>query len=133
MTSNEISHAIMEVARGNCSVSVSARSLNMSVIDFERMMDAWEKSQQYWDKMREIAIISEMKHGKTDEEIMKDLKCSESEIERDRRLLGRTLQVFEEVREGRKTPGCGSCVAGVYISEFMKMMEQERTDEDSTE
>lgn len=128
MTSNEITDAIMEVARGNCSVNEGAKSLCMSVIDFERMMNAWEKSQQYWDKMREIAIISEIKNGKTDEEIMESLGCSESEIERDKRLLGRTLQAFKEVREGRKAPGCGSCVAGVYISEFMKMMAVEEQD-----
>lgn len=129
MPSNEITDAIMEVARGNCSVSEGAKSLNMSVIDFERMMNAWEKSQQYWDKMREIAIISEIKNGKTGDEIMKDLGCSESELERNKRRLERTLGAINEVREGNKTLACGSCIARVYISELARMMEQEKNEE----
>lgn len=133
MTNKMITDVIMGVARGNCSVSESAKALNMPIIDFERMMNAWEQSQQYWDKMREIAIISEIKNGKTDKEIMEDMRCSESELERGKRLLGRTLGAFEEVKEKRKTPGCGSCVAGVYISEFMKMLEHEKTNEEPTE
>lgn len=128
MTIQTIKDVIIDVIEGNCSIAEGAKTLEMSVIDFERLLNAWEDAQQAWGRMLRIAIISELKHGKTDEEIMADLGCSKVEVERDKRLLGRTLEVFEEVRAGKKTPGCGSCVARVYISEFVKMMEQENSD-----
>ena len=132
MTSNEITDAIMAVARGNCSVNEGAKALNMSVIDFERLMNSWEDAQIAWNKMIQVAIISELKHEKTDDEIMKNLGCSKAEVERNKRLLGRTLEVLEEVRAGKKIPGCGSCVARVYISEFVKMMKQGETNGEPT-
>ena len=129
MTIQTIKEVIINVIEGDCSIEEGAKTLEMSVIDFERLLNHWEDAQQSWGKMLRVAIINELKHGRTDEEIMADLGCGKAEVERDKRLLGRTLEVFEEVREGRKTPGCGSCVARVYISEFVKMMEQEKNGE----
>ena len=128
MTIQTIKDIIIDVTEGNCSIAKGAKALNMCVIDFERLLNSWEDAQQAWGRMLRIAIISEIKNGKTDDEIMENLGCSKTEVERDKLLLGRTLEVFEEVREGRKTPGCGSCIARVYISEFVKMMEQEKNE-----
>jgi len=97
----------------------------MSAIDFERLLNAWEDAQQSWGKMMQIAIISEMRRGRTDEEIMVDLCCTEMEIKYCKRRLERTLGAINEVREGNKTLACGSCIARVYISEFARMIEQE--------
>ena len=131
MTIQTIKDIIIDVIEGNCSIAEGAKALEMSVIDFERLLNAWEDAQQAWGRMLRIAIISEIKNGKTDDEIMENLSCSEAEVERNKRLLGRTLEVFEEVRAGKKTPGCGSCVARVYISDFMKMMEQEKNEKNT--
>ena len=133
MTIQTIKEVIINVLEGNCSITKGAKTLEMSVIDFERLLNAWEDAQQAWGRMLQVAIISEIKNGKTDDEIMKNLGCSKAEVERNKRLLGRTLEVFEEVREGKKTPGCGSCVARVYISDFVKMMKQGETNEEPTE
>lgn len=131
MTIQTIKDVIIDVLEGNCSIDEGAEALEMSVIDFERLMNAWEDAQQAWGRMLRIAIISEIKRGKTDGEIMKNLGCSEKELERNRCLLGRTLDAIERVREGQQTPGCGSCVARVYISEFAKMMEQEKNEKNT--
>lgn len=131
MTIQMIKEVIAKVLEGDCSIDEGAKALNMSLIDFERLLNAWEDAQQAWGRMLRIAIISELKNGKTDEEIIKNLGCSKVEVERNERLLGRTLEVFEEVRAGKKTPGCGSCVARVYISDFMKMMEQEKNEKNT--
>lgn len=128
MTKSQITDTIMKVARGDITIDEGASELSMIIIDFERMMNAWEDAQQAWGKMQQIAIISELKNGKIDEEIMENLGCSESELERSKRIWRRTLGAIDEVREGSKTPGCASCIAGVYISEFARMMEQEKTD-----
>lgn len=133
MTIQTIKEVIINVIEGDCSIEEGAKTLEMSVIDFERLLNAWEDAQQAWGRMLQVAIISEIKNGKTDDEIMKNLGCSKAEVERNKRLLGRTLEVFEEVREGKKTPGCGSCVARVYISDFVKMMKQGETNEEPTE
>lgn len=125
MTGKMIKDVVIGVIGGEYSIDEGASKLSMNKLDFERLLNAWENAQQAWGKMLRIAIISEIKNGKTDEEIMENLGCSESELERNKRLLGRTLEAIREVKEGRKTPACGSCVAGVYISEFVKMMEQE--------
>lgn len=125
MTIQMIKEVVTGVVDGKCSISEGAETLDMSAIDFERLLNNWEDAQQSWGKMLRVAIISEIKNGKTDEEIMADLGCSEKELEHSKRRLERTLEVFEEVQEGRKTLGCGSCVARVYISEFARMMEQE--------
>ena len=131
MTIQIIKDIIIDVIEGNCSIAKGAKALEMSVIDFERLLNAWEDAQQAWGRMLRIAIISELKNGKTAEEIIENLGCSKVEVERNERLLGRTLEVFEEVRAGKKTPGCGSCVARVYISEFVKMMEQEKNEKNT--
>ena len=131
MTIQTIKEVIINVIEGDCSIEEGAKTLEMSVIDFERLLNHWEDAQQSWGKMLRVAIINELKHGRTDKEIMADLGCGKAEVERDKRLLGRTLEVFEEVREGRKTPGCGSCIARMYISEFAKMMEQEKNNGES--
>lgn len=128
MTKDQISETIMQVARGDISINEGAKLLSMTLIDFERLMNFWEDAQQAWDKMMGIAIISELKRGKTDEEIKENFDCSEGEIERDKRLLRRTLGAIDEVREGSKTPGCASCIAGVYISEFARMMEEAKNE-----
>ena len=125
MTIQTIKDIIIDVIEGNCSIAEGAKALEMSVIDFERLLNAWEDAQQAWGRMLRIAIISEIKRGKTNEEIMANLGCSEAEVGRNRRLLGRTLEAIEKVREGQQTPGCGSCIARVYISELARMMEQE--------
>lgn len=129
MTSKEIKEVVIDVVEGKCSISEGASKLSMSIIDFERLLNNWEQSHQYWGKMLQIAIISEIKNEKTDDEIMENLGCSEAEVGRNRRLLGRTMEAIEKVREGQQTPGCGSCIARMYISEFIKTMEQEKTDE----
>lgn len=131
MTIQTIKDIIIDVIDGNCSIAEGAKTLDMSAIDFERLLNAWEDAQQAWGRMLRIAIISEIKRGKTDGEIMKNLGCSEKELERNRCLLGRTLDAIERVREGQQTPGCGSCVARVYISEFAKMMEQEKNEKNT--
>ena len=128
MTKSQITDTIMKVARGDITIDEGASELSMIIIDFERMMNAWEDAQQAWGKMQQIAIISELKNGKTDEEIMEEFDCDESELERSKRTWRRALGAIDEVREGSKTPGCASCIAGVYISEFARMMEQEKTD-----
>lgn len=125
MTIQMIKEVITGVVEGKCSISEGAETLNMSLIDFERLLNNWEDAQQAWSKMLQIAIISEMRGGRTDEEIMADMCCSEKELEHSKRRLERTLGAIDEVREGNKTLGCGSCIARVYISEFAKMMEQE--------
>lgn len=125
MTIQTIKDIIIDVIDGNCSIAEGAKTLGMSVIDFERLMNSWEDAQQAWGRMLRIAIISEIKRGKTNEEIMANLGCSEAEVGRNRRLLGRTLEAIEKVREGQQTPGCGSCIARVYVSELARMMEQE--------
>lgn len=124
MTIQMIKEVVTGVVDGKCSISEGAETLDMSAIDFERLLNNWEDAQQSWGKMLRVAIISEIKNGKTDEKIMADLGCNKAEVERNKCLLGRTSEVFEEVRAGRKTPGCGSCIARVYISEFARMMEQ---------
>ena len=131
MTIQMIKEVVTGVVDGKCSISEGAETLDMSAIDFERLLNNWEDAQQAWGRMLRIAIISEIKRGKTDDEIMKNLGCSEAEVGRNRRLLGRTLEVFKEVRAGKKTPGCGSCVARVYISEFSRMMEQEKNEKNT--
>ena len=133
MTSKMIKEVITNVIGGDCSIDEGAKTLNMSLIDFERLLNHWEDAQQAWDKMMRIAIISELKNGKTDEEIIENLGCCETELERDKRRLERTLGVINEVREGNKTLACGSCIARVYISEFARMMEQEARNENCTE
>lgn len=133
MTSQMIKDVIAGVIGGDCSINEGAKSLEMSLIDFERLLNSWEDAQQSWGKMMQIAIISEIKNGKTGDEIMKDLGCSESELERNKRRLERTLGAINEVREGNKTLACGSCIARVYISELARMMEQEARNENSTE
>ena len=125
MTSQMIKEVIAKVVEGKCSISEGAKTLNMSAIDFERLLNNWEDAQQSWNKMVQIAIISEMRRGKTDEEIMVDLCCTEMEIKHCKRRLEHTLGAINDVREGNKTLGCGSCIARAYISEFARMMEQE--------
>lgn len=125
MTIQMIKEVVTGVVEGKCSISEGAETLNMSLIDFERLLNNWEDAQQAWSKMLQIAIISEMRGGRTDEEIMADMCCGEMEIEYSKRRLERTLGAINDVREGNKTLTCGSCVARVYISEFARMMEQE--------
>lgn len=126
MTIQTIKEVIINVLEGDCSIAEGAKALNMPVIDFERLLNAWEDAQQAWGRMLRIAIISELKHGKTDEEIIETLGCSEEELERDKRRLARILGAIDEVQEGSKTLACGSCIARVYISEFSRMMDEER-------
>lgn len=126
MTNKEITDAIMGVARGEITISEGASKLCMLEIDFERMMNAWEDAQIAWDKMLQIAIVSELKNGKTDQTIIEALNCSKSEVERAEKRWKKTQQIFEEVREKTKTPTCGSCIARVYISELARMMEQQQ-------
>ena len=125
MTIQTIKEVIAKVLEGDCSIDEGAKSLEMSLIDFERLLNAWEDAQQAWGKMVQVAIISEIKRGKTDEEIMEDLGCGEKELEHSKRRLERTLGAINEVREGNKTLACGSCIARVYISELARMMEPE--------
>lgn len=125
MTIQMIKEVITGVVEGTCSISEGAETLDMSVIDFERLLNNWEDAQQAWGKMMQIAIISEMRRGRTDEEIMEDLCCAEMETKHSKRRLERTLEAINDVREGNKTLTCGSCIARVYISEFARMMEQE--------
>lgn len=125
MTIQMIKDVIAKMLGGDCSIDEGAKALDMSLIDFERLLNAWEDAQQAWGKMLQVAIINELKRGKTDEEIMENLGCGEEELERDKRRLERIRGVMDDVREGNKTLACGSCVARVYISEFAKMMEQE--------
>ena len=125
MTSKMIKEVITNVIGGDCSIDEGAKALEMSLIDFERLLNSWEDAQQSWGRMMQIAIISEIKRGKTDEEIMENLGCSKEELERDKRRLERILGAINEVREGNKTLTCGSCIARVYISEFARMMEEE--------
>lgn len=124
MTIQMIKEVVTGVVDGKCSISEGAETLDMSAIDFERLLNNWEDAQQSWGKMLRVAIISEIKNGKTDEEIMADLCCGEIEIKHSKRRLERTLGAINEVREGNKTFACGSCIARVYISEFARMMEQ---------
>ena len=131
MTIQTIKGVIIDMIEGNCSIAEGAKTLEMSVINFERLLNAWEDAQQAWGRMLQVAIISEIKRGKTDDEIMADLGCSEKELEHGKRRLERTLEAIEKVREGQQTPGCGSCVARVYISDFMKMMEQEKNEKNT--
>ena len=125
MTSQMIKEVVTGVVDGKCSISEGVETLNMSAIDFERLLNNWEDAQQAWGKMMQIAIISEMRRGRTDEEIMVDLCCTEMEIKHCKRRLERTLGAINEVREGNKTLACGSCIARVYISELARMMEQQ--------
>lgn len=125
MTIQMIKDVIAKMLEGDCSIDEGAKSLDMSVIDFERLLNNWEDAQQAWGKMMQIAIISEMRRGRTDEEIMADLGCGEMEIKHSKRRLERTLGAINKVREGSKTLACGSCIARVYISEFARMMEQQ--------
>lgn len=125
MTTKMIKDVIAKVIGGDYSISEGAKALDMSLIDFERLLNNWEDAQQAWGKMLQVTIISEIKRGKTDEEIMENLGCSKEELERDKRRLERILGAINEVREGNKTLTCGSCIARVYISEFARMMEQE--------
>ena len=125
MTTKMIKDVIAKVIGGDYSISEGAKALDMSLIDFERLLNNWEDAQQAWSKMLQIAIISEMRGGRTDEEIMADMCCGEMEIEYSKRRLERTLGAINDVREGNKTLTCGSCIARVYISEFARMMEQE--------
>ncbi|MBQ4543409.1 MAG: hypothetical protein IJA19_04480 [Clostridia bacterium] len=124
MTSQMIKEVIAKMLEGGYSIDEGAKALDMSLIDFERLLNAWEDAQQSWNKMVQIAIVSEMRRGRTDEEIMADLCCGEIEIKHSKRRLERTLGAINEVREGNKTFACGSCIARVYISEFARMMEQ---------
>lgn len=126
MTIQTIKEVVINIIEGNCSIDEGAKALCMSLIDFERLLNAWEDAQQAWGRMLRIAIISEIKNGKTDDEIMENLDCSEKELEHSKRRLERTLGAFDDVREGNKTLACGSCIARVYISEFARMMEQEK-------
>ena len=125
MTTKMIKDVIAKVIGGDYSINEGAKALDMSLIDFERLLNNWEDAQQAWSKMLQIAIISEMRGGRTDEEIMADMCCGEMEIEYSKRRLERTLGAINDVREGNKTLTCGSCIARVYISEFARMMEQE--------
>lgn len=125
MTIQMIKEVIAKVLEGGYSIDEGAKALDMSLIDFERLLNAWEDAQQSWNKMVQIAIISEMRRGKTDEEIMVDLCCTEMEIKHCKRRLEHTLGAIDDVREGNKTLACGSCIARVYISELARMMEQE--------
>ena len=70
MTIQMIKEVVTGVVEGKCSISEGAETLNMSLIDFERLLNNWEDAQQAWSKMLQIAIISEMRGGRTDEEIM---------------------------------------------------------------
>ena len=45
MTKEQITNEIMRVVRGDASISEGASVLSMSVIDFGRMMNAWEDVQ----------------------------------------------------------------------------------------
>ena len=128
MTKEQITDEIMRVVRGDASISEGASVLSMSVIDFGRMMNAWEDVQDGWNKVYEIAVISELKNNKTDEEIIQNLGCSAAELERCKRRYGRTLWAIDEVHKGNKAPGCGAVIAGAYVSEFLRMLEQEKTD-----
>lgn len=128
MTKEHITNEIMRVVRGDASISEGASVLSMSVIDFGRMMNAWEDVQDGWNKVYEIAVISELKNNKTDEEIIQRLGCSEAELERCKRRYGRTVWAIDEVRKGNKAPGCGAVIVGAYVSEFVRMLEQEKTD-----
>lgn len=124
MTIQMIKDVISNVIGCDCSIDEGAKALNMSLIDFERLLNHWEDAQQAWGKMLQVAIINELKHGKTDEEIIDNLGCGEEELERDKRRLERIRGAITDVREGNKTLACGSCIARVYISEFARMMEQ---------
>ncbi len=126
MTSQMIKDVIAGVVGGDYSICEGASKLCMTILDFERLLNAWEDAQLAWDKMMRIAIISELKNGKTDEEIMNNLGCCETELERDKRRLERILGAIDEVQEGSKTLACGACIARVYISEFARMMEVEQ-------
>lgn len=132
MTSKMIKEVITNVIGGDCSIDEGAKALEMSLIDFERLLNSWEDAQQSWGKMMQIAIISELKNGKTDEEIIENLGCSEEELERDKRRLARILGAIDDVREGSKTLACGSCIARVYISELVRMMDEEARNETDT-
>ena len=68
MTIQTIKEVIINVIEGDCSIEEGAKTLEMSVIDFERLLNAWEDAQQAWGRMLQVAIISEIKNGKTDDE-----------------------------------------------------------------